>query len=76
MYYSIFKDYQEQDVKDAIKEVLKYQSYFPRIDEIVKYLPKHEEPIWFENKKDLIPATKEEQEEMEELINELCEDVG
>lgn len=42
LYYSIFKEYPEKEFKQAIKQVLKYENYFPRINEIVKYLPTHD----------------------------------
>lgn len=74
MYFSILKDYQEQDVINAIKEVLKKQPYFPRVDEIVKYLPTQEEPNWFnQNPKNNLP-TQEEQEEMKKILIELTEE--
>lgn len=81
IYYSIFKEYQEQDFIYAIKMVLKYQSYFPRIDEIVKYLPKIDEfsneknseklPKWFNEKNEIRLPNKEEQEELENIIANL-----
>lgn len=77
MYFSILRDYQEQDVINAIKEVLKKQPYFPRVDEIVKYLPtqqEQEEPGWFyQNLENNLP-TKEEQEEMQNILDELMEE--
>lgn len=74
-YYSIFKEYEEKDFINAVKMVLKYQSYFPRIDEIVKYLPEEKEekdiPKWFNEERNFEKITKEEQEEMEKIIKEL-----
>lgn len=74
MYFSILRAYQEQDVISAIKEVLKKQPYFPRVDEIVKYLPIQEEPNWFnQNVENNIP-TQKEQEEMKKILIELTEE--
>ena len=60
-----------------IKEVLKNQPYFPRVDEIVKYLPtkqEQEEPGWFyQNLENNLP-TKQEQEEMKNILDELTEE--
>ena len=79
LYYSILKDYPEKDIKQAIKQVLKYETYFPRINEIIKYLPTHDTNnkvsygkdgimLWngvrCENKK----PTKEEIAEMNKLL--------
>lgn len=72
-YYSIFKDYDEEKFKQAIKQVLKYQKYFPRIDEIVQYLPEKEDtPLWFDTTPEDKTPTKEEEKEMEELLSEIC----
>lgn len=38
-YFACFKDVKKDDFLQAIKEVLKYCSYFPRVDEIQRYLP-------------------------------------
>lgn len=71
-YYSIFKDYDGEDFKQAIKQVLKYQKYFPRIDEIVQYLPEKKNiPEWFEKEPQDSTPTEEEKKEMEELLSEI-----
>ena len=76
MYFSILRDYQEQDVINAIKEVLKNQPYFPRVDEIFKYLPtqqRQEEPNWFYQKLENNIPTQQEQEEMKKILEEIVE---
>ena len=73
-YYSIFREYQEEDFIKAVKMVLKYQQYFPRIDEIVKYLPmiddvKNEKvPKWFDEDYEPIETTEEERKELDDLL--------
>ena len=69
-YYSIFKDYDEEIFKLAIKEVLLHQKYFPRIDEIFQYIPE-ETPSWFDKELKVESTSDEEQKEMEELLDEL-----
>lgn len=79
LYYSILREYSEKDFIQAIKMVLKYNSYFPRIDEIVKYLPKMKKdeiqddslPDWMNQKFESQEATSEEIAELESLIEEL-----
>ena len=77
MYFSILRDYQEHDVINAIKEVLKHQAYFPRVDEIVKYLSTQQEqtePNWFyQNLENNIP-TQQEREEMQNILDKLTEE--
>lgn len=73
-YYSIFREYEEKDFITAIKMVLKYQSYFPRIDEIVKYLPQLENenvPTWFNKTLEVEETSSEEKQELEKIIQEL-----
>lgn len=73
-YYSIFRDYDEENFKIAIKMVLKYQQYFPRIDEIVKYLPDIDNKnvtSWFDKEIKKEEITKEEQIEVEKIIEEI-----
>ena len=72
-YYSIFREYEEKDFINAIKMVLKYQSFFPRVDEIVKYLPRIDDlaepiPEWFGKEMTLDEMTEEEKEKMEEIL--------
>lgn len=74
MYFSILRDYQEQDVISAIKEVLKQQPYFPRVDEIVKYLPTQEEPNWFNQSVENNIPTQQEREEMQNILDKLTEE--
>lgn len=71
-YFSILKDYSEEDLKIAIKNCLKYQSYFPRIDEIVKYIPEKKEFFWNEEECKIVPLNEEEKQELEELLDEIC----
>lgn len=76
LYYSIFKEFEEKDFINAIKQVLLNNKYFPRIDEIAQYLPQNDTklPEWFN--KDLnekTNITKTEKEELEKIIKELSE---
>ena len=70
IYYSCFKDYSKEEFKGAIKNCLLYQCYFPRIDEIAKYLPKKPEKIFEE--KDVEPLTEEDKK----VIDDFLESVG
>ncbi len=77
-YYSIFREYEEKDFINAIKMVLKYQSYFPRIDEIVKYLPQidnlqeeYEKPAWFNENLEIKKPTNDELLEIENIVKEI-----
>lgn len=82
LYYSIFREYEEKDFIKAIKLVLKYAHYFPRIDEIVQFLPVIDEevkqteniPKWFNNTPDSTIISKDEKTEISNLISELCEE--
>ena len=69
-YWSIFREYKEEDFINAIKLVLKFQGYFPRIDEIVKYLPNEEYgvPNWLDEKNDCVEPNEEELLEMNDLL--------
>ena len=73
-YYSIFREYQEEDFIKAVKMVLKYQQYFPRIDEIVEYLPmiddvKNEKlPGWFNKEVENKEISDEERKELDEIL--------
>lgn len=71
-YWSIFREYKEEDFIKAIKLVLKFQSYFPRVDEIVKYLPEIEKglPNWWDKKIESVEPTQEELLEMNNLLKE------
>lgn len=71
-YWAIFKDYNEEDFIKAIKLVLKFQPYFPRVDEIVKYLPEIEElPDWWGKKIESVEQpTEEELKEMNDFLKE------
>lgn len=70
--YAVFRDISEEDFKIAILNTMKYQQYFPNINEIYKYLPTHENKLsqklksW-ENVKAEI-ATEEEQAELKEIL--------
>ena len=77
LYYSIFKDFEEKDFINAIKQVLLNNKYFPRIDEIAQYLShcNNKEPEWFNNDLSKEPhITKNEKEELERIIKELSEE--
>lgn len=69
-YWAIFKDYKEEDFIKAIKLVLKFQPYFPRVDEIVKYLPEIEQelPDWWDKKIESVEPNEEELEEINEFL--------
>lgn len=75
VYYSIFKEYEEKDFVNAVKMVLKYQPYFPRVDEIVKYLPKetkeNDVPKWIDEEIKVEEITEAEQEELEKILEEI-----
>lgn len=74
IYYSIFKEYEEKDFINAVKMVLKYQQYFPRIDEIVKYLStetKDDVPKWFNLERKIEETSQQEKQELEELLEEI-----
>lgn len=75
IYYSIFREYDEESFIKAIKMVLKYQPYFPRINEIVKYLPNidesHEPTKWFNKTINNTELTEEEKTDLEEIIREI-----
>ncbi len=72
-YWSIFREYQEKDFIKAIKLVLKYQPYFPRIDEIVKYLPdvERELPEWMNKEVEVNIPTADDELEMQEILEEI-----
>lgn len=76
-YYSIFREYKEEDFIKAIKMVLKYKQYFPRVDEIVEYLPMIDEiseeqlPEWFNKNFEKDEISEEESKEMDELLKSL-----
>ena len=75
LYYSIFKDFEEKDFINAIKQVLLNNKYFPRIDEIAQYLSHSNDkvPEWFND--DLnTHITNDEQKELEKIIKELSEE--
>lgn len=72
-YYSILRNYTQQDLKNAFEKVLKFQSYFPRIDEIVKYLPGDKEedtPKWM-SKPITDEISEKELEELEDIVKQL-----
>lgn len=78
IYYSIFKEYENDDFIKAIKMVLKYQSFFPRIDEIVKYLPQIDKipgsklvPEWFDKDLKIEKLSEKEERELEKILREL-----
>lgn len=72
LFYSIFKDYEENDVKIAIKKTIKYQQYFPNVNEVIKYMPTQEEKMqqkmkdWEKVKAE--KTTEAEQEELKKLL--------
>ncbi len=74
LYFSIFKDYEEEKFIYAIKQVLINNSYFPRIDEIAKYLSNDDEPKWlkdFAKNIEVQKLSKEDQKELDEILDEL-----
>lgn len=75
IYYSIFKEYEEKDFINAVKMAIKFQPYFPRVDEIVKYLPseieKNNIPKWFNKERKIEETTQQEQQELEEILEEI-----
>lgn len=79
IYYSIFREYEEKEFIRAIKLVLKYQSFFPRINEIVKFLPKIDDeileneniPKWMNQTLNSIEPNELEEKEMERIISNL-----
>ena len=73
-YYSIFREYDEQEFKNAVKQVLLNQSYFPRIDEISKYLlVEVDVPKWFNEKLENEQPTQQEIQEMDKILEGLEE---
>lgn len=83
IYYSIFREYDEDSFIKAIKMVLKYQPYFPRINEIVKYLPKIDDeileneniPKWMNETLSFIEPNEKEKEELERIISDLTNEI-
>lgn len=83
LYYAIFKNYSERDIKIAIRECLKYQTYFPRIDELHKYLPQENENLykvtfdkdgnmlWDGKRCETRKLNEEEKKELERLLEEM-----
>ena len=82
LYYSILKDYKEKDLKQALKEVLKNENYFPRINEIIKYLPTHDTNnkikydkdgvmLWNGKRCEVKKMTQKEQEELDKILKEI-----
>ncbi len=77
IYYSILKDYDKAVFIEGIKQVLKFQSYFPRIDEIVRYLPEKSEFKdfkWIDKDLKVQEMTKEEEEEFNNILENLCKE--
>jgi len=71
LYYSIFKDFSEKEVKIAFKNAIINQPYFPNVNEICKYLPnKLEQKLkeWDSIEEEI--ASEEEQEELKELLKD------
>lgn len=74
LYYSIFKNTSEEDLKIAIRKTIEQQPYFPNVNEIYRYLPTKEDKIqeklksWENVKAEL--ATDEEIEELKDLLKE------
>lgn len=68
-YYSIFKEYDEDTFKKAVKQTLKHQKYFPRIDELYQYI--EEVPTWVDKDLQILPPTEEDKREMEKLLSEI-----
>ena len=67
--YAVFRDVSEKDFKVAILNTMKYQQYFPNINEIYKYLPnKTEQKLneWKSIEKEI--ATDEEQKELKKIL--------
>ncbi|MDO5003781.1 MAG: hypothetical protein Q4E39_06120 [bacterium] len=82
IYYSIFREYEEKDFIKAVKLVLKYQSFFPRINEIVKFLPKIDDvnleneniPKWMNQTLNPIEPSEEEKKNIEGIISGLVDE--
>lgn len=71
-YYSIFKEYDEDTFKRAVKETLKHQKYFPRIDEIHQYILVEDiVPDWMDKELERVPLTEEEKKDIEAMLNEI-----
>lgn len=70
-YYAILREYKEEDFIKAIKMVLKYCPYFPRVDEIVKFLPNIDGiPEWF-NQELHTQTSESDKEEMKKILKEM-----
>lgn len=68
LFYSVFKDVEENDFKIAVKKAIQYQQYFPNVNEVYKYLPTTSEKIEQKLKDwENIQAEKTSEEEQEEL---------
>lgn len=72
LYYSVFKDVEEEDFKTAIKKAMQNQKFFPNVNEIYKYLPTYQDKLiekmdaWKNLKKE--EASLEEQNELKKLL--------
>lgn len=72
LYYSIFKNIEEKDLKIAVKKSIENQQFFPNVNEIYKYLPTPEDKMeeklknWENVKKE--ETTEEEQEELKKIL--------
>lgn len=73
-YFSIFRKYEEEDFKRAIEKCLLNQPYFPRVDEIAKYLPIEDEenvPKWLNENLQIDHADEEDIVQMDKLLSEI-----
>lgn len=66
IYYSVFKDCNENDFSQAIKEAIRKIKYFPKPAEINQFLPKEKMEDWDDLKKE--PMNDAEKEEMEKIL--------
>lgn len=72
LYYSVFKDVEEEDFKIAIKKTMQNQKYFPNVSEIFEYIPTYQEKLiekmdsW--EKLEKAETSLEEQEELKKLL--------
>lgn len=80
--YHYLKNYSAQEAASAIEKTIKNNRYFPNVNEILNYLPntqfESEEitPIWVKHPELCVSKemSKEEKQEMEELLKEFEEE--
>ena len=66
LYYSIFKIYSEQEIKEAFKEAMLHERFFPNINELNNYFENPKLKKWDNIKKE--EASNEEIEELKKLL--------